>query len=304
MNVDFLPLSLRRAFAGCAADRAIALSALLIAAYLVATLWPMSRFALASGDRSALLLHLGALCVVLFAIGSERPALRVLRDWLPLLLGPLLYIELRWLIPGAGRLHQDLLVQRWEYLLFGGQPATTWAPRMPDLALSELLHLCYASYYLLVYLPPLLLYRQGRREAFARTMLALTLVYASCFVPYLFFPVDGPRYLVGPAAAPEGPIRGFVLRLLAAGSSRGTAFPSSHIAASVVAALCALQFQRAVGVVVALLTLGLALGTVYGGFHYAVDGIAGIAVGVFAWLLAGTIWRRLSRRGEQRATAA
>jgi membrane-associated phospholipid phosphatase len=302
MSVASLPLS--HAFADNASDRAIHLADALLGAYLTATVWPMVRFVVATGETTPLMLHLVALGVTLVAIVSPRPGLRVVRDWLPLALGPLLYIELRWLIPGAGRLHQDLLVERWEQALFHGQPSATWAPRMPNLAVSELLHFSYASYYLLVYVPPLLLYLRGRREAFARTMLALTLVYGSCFIPYLFFPVDGPRYLVGPAAGPDGPVRSFVLHLLAAGSSRGTAFPSSHIAASVVASLCALQFQRAVGVLVALLTVGLALGTVYGGFHYAVDGIAGVVVGVVAWLLAGTIWRRLSRRGEQRATAA
>jgi membrane-associated phospholipid phosphatase len=302
MSVALLPYP--RAFQDDAAGSATRLASALLSAYLAATAWLLVRYAAASGELTPLLVHLGALGLALAVTASDRRAARVLRDWLPLLLGPLLYIELRWLIPGGGRPHLDPLVQQWELALFPGQPSATWAPRMPSVMLSEALHLAYASYYLLVYLPPLVLYLRGRREAFARTMLALTLVYACCFLTYLFFPVDGPRYLVGPAAAPEGPIRGLVLHLLAAGSSRGTAFPSSHIAASVVASLCAIQLQRPVGVVVALLTVGLALGTVYGGFHYAVDGIAGLLVGILAWSLAGAIWRRLSRRGEQRATAA
>lgn len=302
MTVALLPY--RLAFKDDAPDRAIRLAGALLSAYLVATAWLVVRYSAASAEWMPVLLHLAALGVALAAAASEGSVLRPIRDWLPLLLGPLLYIELRWLIPGGGQLHQDLLVQQWELAVFHGQPSATWAPRMPNLVLSEALHFCYASYYLLVYLPPLLLYLRGQREGFARTMLALTFVYGSCFTAYLFFPVEGPRFIVGPAAAPEGPIRSFVLHLLAAGSSRGTAFPSSHIAASVVAALCALHFQRGVGAIVALLTLGLALGTVYGGFHYAVDGIAGVAVGVAAWLLAEVVWRRLSRRGEQSATAA
>jgi membrane-associated phospholipid phosphatase len=302
MSVASLPLS--HTLADSPADRTIRLAATLLTTYLAATSWPMARYALASGDSTPLMLHLAALGLAWGTLGASGPARRMLRDWLPLALGPLLYIELRWLIPGVGRMHQDLVVQQWEQTLFHGQPSTTWAPHVPSLPLSEALHFCYASYYLLVYLPPMLLYLRGHREGFARTMLALTLVYGSCFTAYLFFPVEGPRFIVGPAAAPEGPIRSFVLHLLAAGSSRGTAFPSSHIAASVVAALCALHFQRGVGAIVALLTLGLALGTVYGGFHYAVDGIAGVAVGVAAWVLAEVAWRRLSRRGEQSATAA
>jgi membrane-associated phospholipid phosphatase len=297
-------LSLSRSARGDAADRAARASAMLLACYLVVTTWPMTVYLLTTADLLPFVLHAAALALAVRAAIMPADSARTLRDWLPFALGPLLYVELRWLIPGAGRPHQDALVQRWELALFHGQPSATWAPHLPNAALSELLHLCYLSYYLLVYVPPLLLYIRGRRDAFIRTMLALTLVYGSCFAVYLLFPVDGPRFLVGPAAAPNGPIRTVVLHLLASGSSRGTAFPSSHIAASVVASLCALQFQRAVGIIVALLTVGLTLATVYGGFHYGVDGIAGMLLGIVTWLFAAWIWRRLSRQGEQSATAA
>ena len=99
-------------------------------------------------------------------------------------------------------------------------------------------------------------------------------------------------------------MRTFILQLLDAGSSRGTAFPSSHVAASVVASLAALRFQRPVGITVTTMTAGLALATVYGGFHYAVDALAGFVVGVTAWLLARTLSRALSTPGEQSASAA
>ncbi|MFL5607214.1 MAG: phosphatase PAP2 family protein, partial [Gemmatimonadaceae bacterium] len=246
--------------------------------------------------------------LVVLAIGallvSRRPALRPLRDWMPLAVGPFLYVELRWLIQGVGRPHADALVQGWERAIFPTNPAATWAPHLPSLALSEALHFAYASYYFLVLLPPILLYLRGRRTEYAATLLALALVYAVCFTTYLVFPVDGPRYLLGPAAAPAGPVRSVVLHLLAAGSSRGTAFPSSHVAASVVASLSALRYQPRVGVVVALLTAGLTLGTVYGGFHYGVDALAGVIVGVVSWLAATALWRALSTPGAQSATAA
>lgn len=285
------------------ADRAARLSNAVIAAYLAATLWPMAEYVRTSGDLLPPALHLVALAAAISVVAITHPALRRLRDLLPLLLGPFLYIELRWLIPGVGRPHSDALVITWEHALFGGNPSATWALAMPFTALSEALHFAYASYYAIVLVPPIVLYTRGRRDAFAATMLALTLVYGACFTTYLLFPVDGPRYLVGPAHAPDGPVRSFVLHLLEAGSSRGTAFPSSHVAASVVAALCALTFQRTLGVVVSVLTLGLALGTVYGGFHYGVDALAGAAAGIACWFVARALWRALSL-GEQSATAA
>ena len=286
------------------ADRAIRIAGLLTAFHLAVTLVPMVAYARASRDPLPFIAHVGALLLTAVVLTVDRPTLRPLRDWLPLALGPFLYIELRWLIEGAGRTHADALVQGWERTFFPANPAATWAPSMPVPWLSEALHFAYASYYALIYVPPAILYLRGRRESYASTLLALALVYGACFATYLVFPVDGPRFLVGPAAAPDGPFRAFVLRLLQAGSSRGTAFPSSHVAASVVASLCALRYQRPVGIVVGVLTVGLALGAVYGGFHYAVDVLAGAIVGLAAWGLANALCRAFSTPGAQSATAA
>jgi membrane-associated phospholipid phosphatase len=286
------------------ADSAMRVAGAILATYLAATLWPMLLYSEGSGTTGPLTAHVTALLMALVVVLARQPAIRPVRELLPLLLGPFLYVELRWLIPGMGLRHSDALVLRWEHALLRGNPSTSWAPAMPWPALSELLHLAYASYYLLVLVPPIALYVRGRRNAYAATMLALTLAYGVCFTTYVLFPVDGPRYLVGPAAAPNGPIRTFVLHLLEAGSSRGTAFPSSHVAASVVASLCALTFQRRLGVAVAVLTIGLTLGTVYGGFHYGVDALVGALVGVLCWLGARLLWRALRVTGSHTATAA
>jgi membrane-associated phospholipid phosphatase len=295
----FLPISVQNP-----TERAIRFADTLPTAFLAATLWPMLMYAKSSHDAMPLVAHLVALVGSVIILCSTRDSLRPLRDWLPLAVGPFLYVELRWLIAGVGRPHADDLVVGWEQLFLPSNPSASWALAMPSLALSEALHFAYASYYLLVYVPPAILYLRGQRREFAVTLLALALVYGVCFTTYLFFPVDGPRFLVGPAAAPDGPFRSFVLRLLEAGSSRGTAFPSSHVAASVVASLCALRFQPRVGIAVALFTLGLTLATVYGGFHYGVDVFAGLMVGVLAWLAATALWRAMSTPGAQSASAA
>ena len=66
--------------------------------------------------------------------------------------------------------------------------------------------------------------------------------------------------------------------LLDRGDSWGAAFPSSHVAASVVATGMALRFWRALGLVLLPFTAGLILAVVYGQFHYAVDALAGLMV--------------------------
>jgi membrane-associated phospholipid phosphatase len=290
--------------AGDRSDRIGRGIAIALAIYLALVTWPIARDAASSGSSTPLAVHLTILGYTLILLAApvrlRRPAL----DWLTLTIGPLMYVELRWIIAGLGLPHRDAAVVGWEHALFPSNPSATLAPRLHVGWLSEMLHLAYASYYLLIYLPPIALYVRGRRDAFVSTTLALIVVYGVCFITYALFPVDGPRYLVGAAAAPEGPIRSFVLTLLDRGSSRGTAFPSSHVAASVVASLCALRHQRSVGIVVSLVTAALTIATVYGGFHYAVDALGGVILGGLAWLVSAGLLEPLASRGVQSATAA
>ncbi len=272
-------------------DRLVRTALYILTAYLAVMLVPLLAWTARSGDWRPAAAHVAALALAVAAARNQSIALRPLRDWTPLALGPFLYVELRWVIAGAGRAHADALVAGWEGLLFNGDPSRSLAVRFPWLALSEVLHLCYISYYALVYVPPALLWFRAQRREFAETVLALVIVYATCFTVYVFFPVDGPRFMYGPSLAPDGPIRALVVRLLESGSSRGTAFPSSHVAASVVAAVCALRTQPRVGRVVAALAVGLAVGAVYGGYHYAVDIVAGLLTAALAIAISDALAR-------------
>jgi membrane-associated phospholipid phosphatase len=82
--------------------------------------------------------------------------------------------------------------------------------------------------------------------------------------------------------------------ILAGGSSWGTAFPSSHVAVSWVAALVLWREHRRAFWLAAPVAFGLALGTVYGQFHYAVDAVAGAGFGLLHLALLDPLRRRLS----------
>ena len=162
--------------------------------------------------------------------------------------------------------------------------STSGAISVPNAAVSELLHLRYLAYYPLIFVPPLLLYARRERRGYAETVAALTFVYVTCWIMFVMAPVEGPRYLWR-AHAPDGPIRRITVALLAAGSSRGAAFPSSHMAVSTVQAAMALRGQPRIGMVAALVAILVGLGAVYGGFHYGVAVVAGPVRGV---LVAGS----------------
>lgn len=204
-------------------------------------------------------------------------------DWLPLLVMPAMYMEIRLLNGWAGG-YRDGIVQGWEAALFPSNPSRTWAGAAPALALSEALHFGYLAYYALVYLPELRAWLQGRAEAFHRIVFGLVTTFALCYLTFVVFPVQGPRYLWTPDA-PDGPFRALTLLVLEAGSSRGAAFPSSHVAVAVVQAVVTAGLRMVEAWVVVPLAVLLTLGTVYGGFHYAVDAVAGVVLGVLVgWL--------------------
>jgi membrane-associated phospholipid phosphatase len=243
-------------------------------------------------------------CAVLAAIAAAtwlRIVPRWLRAWAPLIALLFLYTEMPMLIRATGHgTLRDAEVMRWELALFGGQPALMWAAHWRSRVGSEVLHAAYLSYYAIIFSVPIGLYVARRNAEFAEGVFVLMLTFVACFVCYIVFPVAGPRYLwTSPAGADPGPIRAVAVWLLEARSSRGTAFPSSHVAVAVTQSILGLRYFERRGAIIAALAVGLALGAVYGGFHYAIDVVAGVIVGGVITLAGLRLAQRLATAGGQ-----
>ncbi|HEX7123981.1 MAG TPA: phosphatase PAP2 family protein [Gemmatimonadaceae bacterium] len=236
--------------------------------------------------------HLLLVALIFLAPAGRRagPAGRFLADWYPLLLLAGLYGEIGVLTLDAG-FQNDWIIQRLEEWVFGSEVAYRWIREVPSPALSWILHSCYIAYYPILYASPLGLWVIGRRDASRATIFAVMATFYLCYLVFLFFPVAGPRYafdLAHNAATQVAPAR-FAQWLLDRGDSWGAAFPSSHVAASVVATGMAVRYWRPLGLVLLPFTAGLVLAVVYGQFHYAVDALSGLVVaalmlGLMRWL--------------------
>lgn len=273
------------------------IAALVVLSYLVVTLPLVLRNGVTAATIALFVTH-AAMIAALYVTWRNPPAsrLRVVADWLPLVLLPALYAELPYLMPIGGDgtiVFRDPVVIAWEHALFGMQPASVLAGAWPSRALSELLHFGYLSYYALIFVPAFLLYARGDRTGFTLSAAAVMGSFAVCFVVFALWPVEGPRYRYpAPAGAVDGPIRALVLAILERGSSRGAAFPSSHAAAAVAQSLVLLRIRPRLGTVVSTLTALLLVGAVYGGFHYGVDMAVGTLVGGLA---AAVAFRHVAR---------
>lgn len=254
---------------------------------------------------AAIVLHFAALAAL--AVATWLPIVpRWLRLWAPLLLLLFLYSEIPLLIEAAGHgRFFDVKVIQWERAMFGAQPALEWAARWPSRVVSEPLHAAYLSYYAIIFSVPAALYLKSRTTEFAEATFVLMVTFVACLTCYIAFPVAGPRYLwASSTSAPSGPIRSLVVWLLEARSSRGTAFPSSHVAIAVTQSILALRYFGTRGLIIVALTLGLALGAVYGGFHYAIDVLAGAVFGIlltFAALARANLMRARSAQANANA---
>jgi len=268
---------------------------LLITAPLLLTHLVRGGEEVASPAVAALLLvHLGV--GALLAGGwPELPQRRAhpprVLDLLPFVAFPLLYLEVPLLNQVLVQGFQDARVMAWESAWFG-DPARTLAARWPWVWLSEGLHLAYLGYYALVAIPPLLLFVRQNGPGLRGMGTGAVLSYVPVLLVYPFLPTEGPRYGGAPPDIPSGPAREMVLRILEAGSSRGTAFPSLHMSLAVSITVVLLVLRPRWGAVALVLSAGMALGAVYGGFHYAVDLVAGGAVGVVGGTVGGWLaWR-------------
>jgi len=181
---------------------------------------------------------------------------------------------------------RDAVVQRWEQAIFGSQVSYEWIRRAPSLFWPGLLHLGYLSYFPVLVFGPLVLWLRGNRDGARRTVLHTMIAFVPCYLAFVLFPVAGPNWIF---PEPTGAVRDvwsarIVYDALEA-SSFGTAFPSSHVAATGAVVLATLHEWRAWGLTLMVPAVLLVIGTVYCQMHYGVDVLAGFVVlGGVAWV--------------------
>jgi membrane-associated phospholipid phosphatase len=274
----------------CTAGRLRSSEWLLLAYFLYASIFSALLGARANALvwRSSLTLAGGAL-VFLLARAESRTGSRffsIVRDWLPAPLVLVAYWAVDWFPPPIRRhgweyawIHVDrLLLNGW-----GGRAAVeSCGPVLPFL-----LELCYSLVYAI---PPVsigILYILGRRARVDRFLFTLLLGTLTTYMLLPHFPSVGPRLVFAGEDLPafSTVFRSLNLWLLDHYDIRASVFPSGHVTAGFSAAfamLLALPERRRVGWVLGALATAVAIATVYGRYHYAVDGLAGLGVSLLA----------------------
>lgn len=251
---------------------------------LVAGVTALSRLGQVPGMAWVALGHLLVFPLALVLASPRTGAVgRALREVYPLALLAWFYTAFRFLNGGGVPAH-DTAVQRWEAALFGGQPSRDWWRASPSAFWSVVLHAAYWAYYAIAITPAIWFLAQADYAGLRRYLFAMMTAFVICYVVFLYYPVAGPYYTF---PRPEAefianlPAR-LVYATLASGSSFGTAFPSSHVAATLSATLAAWRTSPRLGRILILPALLLTVGTVYCQMHYAIDAVAGVVVALLA----------------------
>jgi len=229
---------------------------------------------------------LGVVALLRFVPRRLPRVLQFLRESYTLAALPVAYGDLDWLNRLISTGYHDELVMRWDLALFGSHPHLYLSRILPYPFLSDLLHACYLLYIALVPVLGITLYLQNREHAFRVLATTVTLTMYSCYAFFIALPVQGPYEFHGRPEGVPGLVPDLVYAMLDKGSSVGTAFPSSHVAGAIAVAVMSTWFSRRLSYVMVVLALGIGVATVYGGFHYAIDAVAGFAYGL-ALSLAG-----------------
>jgi len=181
-------------------------------------------------------------------------------------------------------------VQHWffkaDVWLFGVEP-TIWAQQFYKPWLTEILSFCYAAYLPLTILIPLILYIQGRDQDARTTLLGIVLCFYCGYVLYVLFPAVPPRLAYADLYTHdfEGGMLLATQRAMVSisESSSRAAFPSLHIAITILTLTYAFRFIRKLFWILLPLGVGLLIATIYLRHHYAIDLLAGAPLSILAY---------------------
>jgi membrane-associated phospholipid phosphatase len=226
------------------------------------------------------------------------PLASFIRGWYPVVLIPITYKELSYLIPLIHPRDFDAALAGIDHHFLGVHP-TVWIERFTWPPLTEVLQLTYSTYYFLPLVLGVVLWRRRSFEKFHFWVFIVVLAFYLSYLGYIAVPAIGPRFLPSIAEAQTipltgvwlfGPVREMLDR--AEGITRDC-FPSGHTELTLLVLFYARVFHRRVFWWLLPLGTGVIVSTVYLRYHYVIDVVAGALLAVAIVMIAKPLYRVL-----------
>jgi membrane-associated phospholipid phosphatase len=234
------------------------------------------------------------------AARSQNPALQFARNWYPLPLYIFFFEELQGLVHAIFPSWFDRWLIQFDYHLAGVHPSVYLA-RYATPALNDAMQFAYMTYFLYLVILPAILYAQKNREAYWTVMTSTAIAHYSVYVIAILFPIESPYFAL--ASLHAAPLKGgaftATIELIEHfGRVHGAAFPSAHVAGSLVAILAARRYKPWLFWLCLPFFASMCVATVYGRYHYIADVLAGLAVGAVGWVAGQCLMARQSTPPE------
>lgn len=192
----------------------------------------------------------------------------------------------------------DWFFSQIDFILFRSQPSITFHQLVPNTpSITELVFFSYFFFFPLICSGWWLLYLQGRMKDAVRAFSITTISFYILFLVFIFFPVKGPKYFFPYLNNIwynnfEGFFfTAFMRNLFNHMNLAGAAFPSSHVALSLVAILLNRRYNWRLALLFIAPTILLFFSTVFIYAHYVVDVIGGIISGILLYNLVPKLYR-------------
>jgi membrane-associated phospholipid phosphatase len=277
-------------------------SELLLIAYFIYTSLLAAVLPISAGiRRTTLLLNVAIIAVYILLAYADtirrRQLLGVMRDWFPVTLMLLCYRQMGWFAQAHSSFDLENSWVVWDRMIlnaWGGRAAIEASGAI----IPSLLEISYSLVYAIAPFSMAMLYVYRKRERvnlFLFTFLIGILLSYSLF-PY--FPSEPPRTVFPGEDFPtvNTIFRRFNWYLLGGYGIHTSVFPSAHVSGAFAASFgmkLALPEQKWIGRLLLVLATLIAIATVYGRYHYAVDAVAGLVVSFTAWAVAWRLRKRL-----------
>jgi membrane-associated phospholipid phosphatase len=189
-----------------------------------------------------------------------------------------------------------------DHAIFGYYPSMEWGIRLNSIWIKEILYFSYFSYYLMILGLPVLFYIK-KRQVMQEVVFVLSFVFYFCYFIYSWLPVIGGRYIPEAMVITQQMQGGIFQQIMAYiythSPHLGGAFPSSHIAISLVLSALAFKHFRALGIIMFSVTFFLSIATVYCHYHWFIDSVTGVLVGLLGYWIGQSIYKQLSENKNE-----
>lgn len=185
----------------------------------------------------------------------------------------------------------DYQLTAFEQGVFGVNPTIYADQHLLNVITNEILSLFYFLYYPLLPAFLLILYVRREYEIVKGAVTAISLTFFVSYILFFAYPIEGPRWYFADRYlhAVEGPVfRPLVNLVIANGAVHGGCMPSTHYAVTLVIMMFVGRYYPKWLWFMVPMSTGLALGTVWGRFHYVSDVVVGALIALAATVV---VWR-------------